>query len=262
MSRMNCFDGQGPISAEEFCAFLAPSCPIPTPPPFPCRPPVPAPCPGDRCCKSSMVSALQLLCDPALNELVDFDSFLFLTGSASVGGSLSDTAAAPVQPDGPSDNIVSASGTFLRFSPCSNDLLEVEGPAFSAAGSRSVILQSADQVNVCALKAAALQLLDQGSEEDNEVNGRRAQRAILRALTPESGTCSSTAHGGDPAGCASRLLSELSARNLSRLATFTVGGLILQNVTVVGSIGTVLILWNELQRRFYLVCAGEIEVLG
>ena len=55
---------------------------------------------------------------------------------------------------------------------------------------------------------------------------------------------------------------ELSTRNLSRMATLTAGPLVLQNVTVIGSLGSVLVLADEDTERFYLVCADHVEALG
>ena len=46
------------------------------------------------------------------------------------------------------------------------------------------------------------------------------------------------------------------------MATLTVGPMVLQNVTVLGAVGSVLILAEETQERIYFVCTSQIEALG
>ena len=242
-----------------------PACPLTAEDLFPCRPETESEDPSTQtscCCKASMVEALRLLCDSRLAALVDFDSFFFLTDSLAVGGCLT----IPYQR---TDNICALNASFRRFSPCNCDLLDVQGTAyFALPGSDTVALEDIDQLSLCAVQAVAFQLLDSNCPRDcDDDNFHRAVRLIRRAIQAEggdtSGCGSCVAHCDcDGCTCCGGILAELSTRNLSRLATLTVGRLVLQGVTVLGSVGSALILADEDSQRFYLVCTDHVEALG
>lgn len=228
-----------------------------------CRGSTPEPVTEETCCcKGSMADALQLLCGDALSSLVNFDAFFFLTGSLSLGSALT-------VPGTDTDNIGTPTASLRRFSPCNCDLLDISGTAyFAVPGQTNIALEDADLLSICELKAAAFDLLPaEGETEDQPTPYRRAVWAIRRAIQAEGGTTSGCgtcqAHCDcDDCCCASGILTELSTRNLSRTATLTAGPLVLQSVTVLGSIGSVLVLGSEALNRFYLVCANGVELLG
>lgn len=258
------YHNQNPALSDALRAGTAPACPLPAEKFCPCSH-RPAPQPSqDCCCKRAMAEALRLLCDPLLAELVDFNTFFFLTDSLTVGGALT----VPSPSTTPADNIESAEASFHRFSPCNNDLLEIDATAYFATPLDDVIaLEDVDQLSICALKAVAFELIDLEDTEENSSAYRRAIRALRRTLDSEGGdtsACGSCAAHCDTHDCCctSGVLNELSARNLSRVATFTAGPLVLQNLSVLGSLGGALLLGNETLRRFYLVCAETIEALG
>lgn len=238
-------------------------CPLPTAPcpsPIPEPEPVEAPC----CCKASMAEALRLLCDPTLASLVDFDAFFFLTDSLSVGGALN-------APTTTTDNLAAITASFRRFSPCNCDLLDVGGSAYFAhPGTATLVLEDVDQINLCSVRAVAFQLTADMPDEPTTPYCEPYQialRSIRRAIQAEGGTTNACGSCGahcdcDNCCCNAGILAELSTRNLSRQATLTAGPLVLQNVTVVGSLGSVLVLTDEATERFYLVCTNSVEVLG
>ncbi len=215
----------------------------------------------DCCCKGSMAEALQLLCGETIGALVDFDAFFFLTDALALGSPLS-------VPGTDTDNIGTPAASLRRFAPCNCDLLDVAGTAYFAIPNQgNVALEAVDQLSLCAVKAVAFQLAPAAEGEDTETVYRRAVRAIRRAIQAEGGSTGACgvcqAHCDcDDCCCASGILTELSTRNLSRTATLTVGPLVLQNVTVLGSIGSVLVLVSEELNRVYLVCANAVEALG
>lgn len=219
--------------------------------------------PPVTCCyKSSMVEALRLLCGTTLGSLVDFDTFFFLTDALAVGSPLS-------TPKDDTDNICNPSAGLRRLSPCNCDLLDVTGTAyFAVPGNDCAALENLDQLSLCAIKAVAFQVMEGECPRDcDDSNYHRAVRAIRRAIQAEGGTtgaCASCqAHCDcDDCCCAAGVLTELSSRNLSRQATLTVGPLVLRKVSVLGSVGSVLVLASECLNRFYLVCADSIEALG
>jgi len=242
------------------------SCPLTAEEVYPCAstPTEPSPTSDGCCCKGSMADALRLLCGETLGSLVDFDAFFFLTDSLAVGSPLS-------LPRTDTDNITTPTASLRRFSPCNCDLLEVSGTAYFAdpgTGTGLVALEEIDQLSLCALKAVAFQIETSDCDDECEdTNYRRAVRAIRRAIRAEGGSTGACgvcqAHCDcDDCCCASGILNELSTRNLSRQATLTAGPLVLQNVAVLGSIGSALVLADEDLSRIYLVCANAVEALA
>lgn len=214
---------------------------------------------GDKCCcKASMAEALQLLCGETMGSLVDFDAFFFLTDALALGSPL-------FIPGDDIDNIRMPTASLRRFSPCNCNLLDVDGTAyFTIPGFDGVALETVNQLSLCAIKAIAFQIASSCDGECEDSAYRRAVRTIRRAIQSEGG---STGNCGaycdcDDCCCASGVLTELATRNLSRTATLTVGPLVLQNVTVLGSVGSVLVLASEELERFYFVCTNAVETLG
>lgn len=251
------------LSAEE----LYPSCPLNTTEVNRCgcaqTDPEPLP---TCCCKASMVEALRLLCGTELSNLVDFESFFFLTDALAVGGPLTVPSSAP-------DNIGGLNASFRRFSPCNCDLIDVDGTAyFAIPGTATVALDPVDQLTLCSVKAIAFGLTDPDCpEECPDAVYRRVVRSIRRAIRAEGGEtsgCATCDSGATPhcdcedCCCDTGVLTELASRNLSHLATLTAGSLVLQDVTVLGAVGSVLVLANEDQRRIYFVCVSNVEALG
>ena len=253
------------------CSVLADVCPVLAEDLYPCcetestapsRPTKPSHDDDNCCCKGSMVEALQLLCSESVSSLVDFDRFFFLTDALAMGSVLT-------VPGSDIDNINTPTATLQRFSPCNCALLDVAGTAYPAViGSTSVVLDDVDQLSLCALKAVIFQLAEsECPEECGDSNYDRAVRAIRRAIRAEGGSTGACgvcqAHCDcDDCSCTQGVLQELSARNLSRTATIAAGPLVLQNVTVLGSIGSVLVMTNETTNRFYLVCADAVDAIA
>ena len=250
---------QPPLCAEDvFPVTQGPSCPLSE---APCET---MPSGGDCCCKMGMAQALRLLCDPELSELIDFEAFAFLTCDLAVGGQTVAAGAATAA----QDNIPVLGASFRRFSPCNCDLLEIDAPVYPSVPGAGLLFGSVSQVSLCAVKAIAfgVEAVAEGGVEDPAAAFRRASRLLRRRLssvgTP-SGCGACQAHCDcDNCCCAAGILTELSARNLSRRATLVTGTLVLQNVTVLGSVDGTLVLANDEQNRFYLVCAEAIEALA
>ena len=77
------------------------------------------------------------------------------------------------------------------------------------------------------------------------------------------GCCAcSCACSDDECCCAAGLLSTLSQSNLSRKVTIVAGPLVLQGVTLLGTVGNVLVLSNSTNNRIYFVCVNQIQFLA
>lgn len=230
---------------------------------------------GCTCCKASMRQALRLLCSNCISDLLDFDGFAFITDDLVVG-----TQTVPMCPDA-KDNLSNLEGTFRRFSPCNCDLIDIEGCAYGPCGA----LIDVDQATLCSLSAIAFQV--QGCGCDGGPGGettppppppnscdclatpaaryRRVRDLLqceLRSCDRDCGECVCHCDCTDDCCCTQGVLAALSALSLNKRATLIAGLLVLRNVTVLGTIGNVLVLGNDCDHRFYFVCANKVEMLA
>ncbi len=251
------------------------------------------------CCKQSFRAALGLLCDERISSLLDFDAAAFVTetytaGAALKGGKPHGRAAA-VQaddeeegcgsgsrgkptpppkpcpcPGGQSDNLGTLSGSFRRFAPCTCDLLDIDAQLYTQ-GSKSCGF-TASQVNLCELDAVVIQGAEACPEGDltaDEVaarNFRCLRQMLAQRLNPCGDPCSpeccSCACDGRDCCCAAGLLATLAQNNLRRRVSLAAGLLLLQNVQLLGSVGNVLVLANETDKRLYFVCVNSVQFIG
>ena len=267
----------GSLSAKEFAAGLGgeAGCDVEAEPTTcshtvccfevePCSNPHPLPVDEGCCCRDSFRSALGLLCDPALSELLDFEATAFFTPHYGAGAAVTET----VPTDTPTDNLAAdPTGIFLRMSLCSRDLLDIQAPLYAVPDTATGL--TARQVNLCQLTAALVQLAEAAAEGDltaEEVaarNFRLLKRRLTRYLSPCN--CSmlhpSCPCDGEDCCCANGLLSALSESNISRRVSLTAGPLVLAGVTLLGRVGHVLVLANDASQRIYFVCVNGVEYL-
>lgn len=251
------------------------------------------------CCKQSFRAALGLLCEERISSLLDFDAAAFVTETYTAGAALkggkphSRTAAVQVDdeddgcgagtrgkptpppksctcPGGQSDNLGTLSGSFRRFAPCTCDLLDIEAELYTPASKGCDF--TANQVNLCELDAVAFQgaaACPEGDLTADEVETRnfRCLRTLLAQRLNPCGTtcgqsCPSCACDGRDCCCAAGLLSTLAQNNLSRRVSLTAGLLVLRNAQLLGTVGNVLVLANETDKRLYFVCVNSVQFIG
>ena len=227
------------------------------------------------CCKQSFRAALSLLCGQQISSLLDFDAAAFLTDTYAAGATIT-----PITPpaDGaaaaPDDNLgATLTGSFRRFAPCGCDLLDVDAEISTAAG--TAVGLTARQVSLCQLAAVVIQIAAAAAEGDlsaDEVTARNfrcvRQRLAQRLNSScgcgcgqEQSSCSCGCDGEDCC-CAAGLLNALSQNNLSRRVSLVAGVLALQNVTLLGTVGNVLVLSNDTDNRLYFVCVNSVQFIG
>lgn len=265
-----------------------------------CRPvPAPAPQPPQVeegcCCKQSFRAALSLLCDQQISSLLDFDTAAFITNTYTAGTTLTGgkpyagdaavqaggdgddagtkgkpTQTPPCNSSGASDNLGTLSGSFRRFSPCSCDLLDIDAELYTSGGKRCSF--TATQVSLCELDAVVIQVADacpEGELTADEVTARnfRCLRSRLAQRLNPCGdpcgqNCCSCACDGRDCCCAAGLLSTLAQNNLSRRVSLVAGLLVLNGVTLLGTVGNVLVLANDADNRLYFVCVNSVQFIG
>ena len=286
-------DGCG--QAGQCCQQMICCC-RPAPGPAPKPPQVEEGC----CCKQSFRAALGLLCDQQISSLLDFDAAAFITNTYTAGAALegckpsAGTAAGSAAqaeadadagagtmgrpnpnpppkpcPGGQSDNLGTLEGSFKRFSPCSCDLLEIDAELYTAGGGCCSF--TAGQVSLCELDAVVIQAAKgcpEGELTAAEVTARNfrcVRQRLAQQLNPCGGCgqdwCSCACDGRDCC-CAAGLLATLAQNNLSRRVSLAAGLLLLQNVTLLGTVGNVLVLANDTEKRLYFVCVNSVQFIG
>lgn len=275
----------GVMSAEEYAALLAAEgntvdgvretegicsggggCPTAVPCLCRCQS-IPCPCPIPQvdegcCCKQSFRAAFQLLGDSVVSELLDFDQAAFITEDYVAGTTL-EAAVGTVTP---ADNLVEPlAGSFRRLSPCSCDLLDITGLLYTPPATATGL--TVTQVNLCELLAVAIDLADTVAEGDltpEEVaarNFRLVRRSIARRLNPGCETaadcCACTC--SEDCCCAAGLLDAMGGNSLNRRVTLAAGPLLLSGVSLLGTVGNVLVLANDTDQRIYFVCVNGVE---
>ena len=259
-----------------------------------CRPvPTPAPQPPQVnegcCCKQSFRAALGLLSDQQISSLLDFDLSAFLTNTYVAGATLE--AAAAGTPDAgattpgggtravvpsvtPTDNLSDTlTGSFRRFAPGNYDLIDVDAPVYPAAGGDSVF--TATQVSLCQLDAVVIQGAAATAEGDLSaeeaaarnfrcLRTRLAQRLNSCGFPCRQEQCHYTCDSCDCCDCccAEGLLATLAQNNLSRRVSLVAGLLVLTGVTLLGTVGNVLVLANDADNRLYFVCVNSVQFVG
>lgn len=216
------------------------------------------------CCKASLRAALQLLCDSQIASLVDFDGAAFITDTYSAGSTLN-TAAPETTP---ADNLTTLSGSFLRLSSCNCDLLDISAALYYPPSTTTGV--TATQVSLCELAGIALQVAQGTAEGDITApeattrNYRCLKQLLSRRLNPCNSRCGecSCKCNCDDCCCTAGILGMLADNNLSRKVTLAAGLLILQGVTLLGTLGNVLVLANDNDQRIYFVCAAKVQFLG
>ncbi len=226
------------------------------------EPPVCAEPSGIDCgcaCAAGMSAALQLLCDARLAELTDFSQFAFVTDGFVLGSSLN----CPERCSAGYDNLTGPlAGEFVRITPCTCENLEVAGqiyyPVPVCSGESCCACGpafDAHEVALCALKAVAFGVTNGACCAETEQNYQQLKTLLWQALHCSScaPTLSAKATPCDAAGSGIR-----SRRTLS----VTAGPLLVANAAVLGSVGDVVVLANDADRRFYFICDSSVDLIG
>lgn len=278
---------------DQDCCQPMVCCCRPAPGPKPKPPHVEEGC----CCKQSFRAALGLLCDEQISSLLDFDAAAFVTGTYTAGAAIKNwkphgraaaaqtddeddgcaagTRGKPTPPPKPcpcgtSDNLGPLSGSFRRFAPCTCDLLDIDAELYTPASKSCAF--TASQVSLCELDAVVIQgaaACPEGDLTADEVEARnfRCLRTLLAQRLNPCGDpcdldCCSCACDGRDCCCAAGLLATLAQNNLRRRVSLAAGLLLLQNVMLLGSVGNVLVLANETDKRLYFVCVNSVQFIG
>ena len=194
-------------------------------------------------CKEDFRKALELICCPQLQGLVDTASFAFVTDDYVLGTPIS---AAPAGTT-PADNLTDPAATYV----CGGDNCEsltVSGTLYPTTVEGAALGTVVTQVALCQLDAISFDASDAGDGTDaNFQTISQFLGQLLRPRKPHDCTCVADA---------------LASAAAVRASTVTVSPLVVQNSTILGQIGSVLVMANATDNRFYFICADKIAFFG
>lgn len=132
-------------------------------------------------------------------------------------------------------------------------------------------IPTVDKASLCGISAIAFEskyvstgIGDCSGDELTRQNFEKAKHLISCQLEhscpTECGKCKADCDCDDCC-CVDSILQELFSSNLTQNVTLTAGSLAIQEATVLGVKGDVLVLANEEKQRFYLVCANAVEFI-
>lgn len=211
-------------------------CPQPTPPQPPQRPCCP--------CGEDFRKALDLICCPQLRLLVDFASFAFVTDDYVLGTPVTTPPAGTA----PSDNLTDPAGTYT----CGGDSCEtitVSGTLYPTEADGAALAPIVTQAALCQLTAIAFDAAAT-TTEPIATNFQTISQTLSQLLRPQrSNDCCSVADA-------------LTTAAAVRASTVVAGPLVVQNSTILGQIGSILVMANSTDSRFYFICANAIDFMG
>ena len=220
----------------------------------------------DGCCscRRGFVQTLQMLLRTNLSSLIDFQSFAFVTTDYIVGATLvaPDTTAASY--DNLSEELT---GTFSRFSPGACDYIDVAGPVyFPVTGEGTATGLTASRLNLCDLLAVAFEPAGEAAT-DVTANYQAGRALFQQLLTQPRGPRPPFApyppypptpnYPPYPDPCDECCPDHDNAMGGSE--SLFAGPLLVATATVLGSIDGVLILANDTDERFYIVCSDDVN---
>lgn len=218
-----------------------------------CQPPCPPqqncqPAQSDGCCCScgeDFRRALNLLCSRQLQPLVDFTTFAYVSDFYVLGTALTATTAGTA----PSDNLADPTGTYV----CGGDGCETitaSGILYPPTTDGTALATTVTQVALCRLTAIAFEAL--AIDGDTATNFQTISQTLGQLLRPQKPQdC-----------CGSSMAQALSNAAVVRASTVVAGPLVVENSTVLGQIGNVLVMANSTDSRFYFICADKIDFVG
>ena len=229
-----------------FCTNSGRDCGCPPPCPSPCpqqscsQPPAPTRCP----CNEDFRRVLDLLCCPRLQPLVDFNAFAFVTDYYVLGSAVTVPAAAAT----PGDNLVELTASYV----CGGDSCEaltVSGTLYPPTDGADALASTVTQVALCRLDAVAFAAAET-ADGTAVANFQTISQTLGQILRPQK-----------PQDCGN-LADALTNAAAIRASTVTTGPLIVQNSTIIGQSGNILVMANSTDNRFYLICADKIDYMG
>lgn len=208
-------------------------------------------CPPANCCDcpcgKDLHRALGLLCCAQLQPLINFDAFAFVSGYYILGSATTTLTVGTA----PSDNLDAPAGSYVcGGNSCST--ASVSGAVYSPAGTAATG-STVSLASLCAATAVAFDAAPATATATQAENFQAARQLLSQLLRPQP----------HPSDCCTEgsLLNSLTTA-AQQTVSLAAGPLLLENAAVLGELGSVLVLANSTDFRFYLVCANKIDFIG
>ena len=211
----------------------------------PCPPPPPQPPASCSCCpcNDDFRRALDLICSPRLQPLVNFNTFSFVTDYYVLGTAMTVPEAGAT----PSDNLDAPAGAyFCGGGNC--EALSVSGTLYPPEAAGTALATTVSQVALCRLNALSFDAA--AGTEGAAANFQTISQTLGQLLRPKR-----------PQDCGS-LADTLTNAAAIRASTVTAGPLVVQNSTILGQLGNILVMANSTDNRFYFLCTNRIDFMG
>lgn len=146
-----------------------------------------------------------------------------------------------------------------------SDLLDAFNPLLGACSCPNV---SVSEVSLCALSAIAFEAAG-ATPEQQSFNYQAAKQMLLQILRPKCPPpCPPCTPPRPkpcvvPCNCENRgILASMDRCGMVRSVSLTAGNLLLVGATILGAVGDAILLSNDSQNRFYIICSEQVEFLG
>ena len=194
-------------------------------------------------CGEDFRRALELLCCDQLRLLVDFSAFAFVSDHYLLGSALTTV------PDGtaPADNLAEPAGSYVCGSN-SCEAVTVSGLLYAPDTAGTALAATVTQAALCRLNAVAFDAL--AVDGDAAANFQTISQTLSQLLRPHK-----------PMECDS-VIDALTGAAAVRTSTVAVGPLVVENSAILGQIGSILVMANSTDNRFYFICADKIDFIG
>lgn len=214
-----------------------------------CQQPCPPVSQPDSCtcctCGEDFRRALSLLCSRQIQPLVNFAAFSYVSDFYVLGTALT----APVAGTAPSDNLDAPAGTYV----CGGDSCEtvtVSGILYPPTVGGTALATTVTQAALCRLKAISFDAL--AVDGDAAANFQTISQLLGQMLRPQR-----------PQDCCGTSMAEaMTHAAVVRASTVAAGPLLVENSTILGQVGNVLVMANATDSRFYFICADDIDFVG
>ena len=198
-------------------------------------------------CGKDLHRALELLCSPQLQPLINFDAFAFVSGYYILGTA---TTALTVG-TAPADNLDAPAGSYIcGGNSCST--AGVSGSLYAPTGGEA-IGSTVSLASLCSAAAVAFDAAAATATATQAENFQSVRQLLSQILRPHSHQADCCMEGS--------LLNSLTTA-AQQTVSLAAGPLLLENAAVLGEVGSVLVLANSTDFRFYFVCANNIDFIG
>lgn len=208
------------------------------------------------CCKESMKKALELLSHPMLKSHVLFNEFAFIGKNYLVGTNLEEYPLTGSQ----TDNINIPSAQFKGLDHCNCDLIKINNAnvyyPIPNNDPSQVLLNGFDTshyISLCSIESIAF-------DYNAGITTCEFEKLLSKLLDDSDKKCMVKCQD---CCCNNGIFNEIfNPTSPNNLISLTGGWLAVKNATVLGKIGSVLVLSSTTRNRIFFICLNSVGIIG